>query len=396
MGVVLMILYIGNQRRNLVRTTQQWLDIEKGNTIGLPTFDSSVDPYAEKEKRDMNTTELPPFDSLVDPNSDTIVAKDIQWLLDFAIVGFSKSGSTTLLQWLRRDTLVRAPEHEIHFLKYQRPAQLIKILYQFALQEQEAQENKSIGATDKILKGFKDPMDIQRPYARKILAEYWPQTPLIVTVRHPVNWMVSFYNFFKIELRNPKDNLTVANMLSPGGRDEYGETQQLVSTAGGEFHAILAEIGKTPLHDIAEWKLLQPWLNHSEATIADIRQHRLPNPIFFMEMQQLGDSNTTRAKQFANDLEAFLGLPPNHLPPVLHVRPLAHRVKKRNTNHLKMDICATEHAPILQEMMAISRSASQWFQDYFIHSPEVTVSSPEYLLELLEGWKINPCASQSS
>jgi hypothetical protein len=132
-------------------------------------------------------------------------------------------------------------------------------------------------------------------------------------------------------------------------------------------------------------------LNPTASTIRAIQQHRLPNPIFFLEMQQLADTNTTRAKQFANDLEAFLGLPQNHLPPALHVRPNTDRVKVQSTDHLKMDICVPEYAPVLQEMVAISRSASQWLRDYFMTSSDVTVSSPDYLRELLDEWMVNPC-----
>ena len=339
--------------------------------------------------------ELPPLDSLIDIPTHTVKAANVQWLLDFAIVGFGKCGTTTLLQWLQQSPLVRAPSYEAQFVRNQAPTQLIRKMYQFTIEEKEAHETKSIGPNDKIIKGFKNPSDIRRPKSRELLAKYWPQTPLIVTVRHPVKWLVSIYNYFKIEKGRHKANVTVADMLTPGGRDENGDTKHFVSTAKGEFHSILAEVGKTPLKDTEEWKLLQPWLNPKETTVHAIHQQRLPNPIFFMEMQQLADSNTTRAQKFAKDLEVFLGLPQNHLPPALHVRPNTHRVKFKDTDHLKMDICAPEYAPVLQEMVAISRSASQWLRDYFIKSPDVKVSSPEYLRELLEDWMVDPCVSTS-
>jgi hypothetical protein len=262
-------------------------------------------------------------------------------------------------------------------------------MYQFAMEEQEARQAGKLKASEKIFKGFKNPSDIRRPKSRAIMAEYWPKTGVIVTVRHPVKWLVSLYNYFKIEKGRHRANVTVADMLAPGSRDANGDTKHFVSTAKGEFHAMLAELGKTPLADSTEWNLLQPWLKKS--SVDTIQQHRLPNPIFFMEMNQLADTNTTRAQQFTHDLEAFIGLSQGHLPPVLHVRPNTDRVKLQHTDHLKMDICAREHAPVLQEMVAISRSASQWFQDYFIKSPDVSVSSREYLIELLDQWKVNPC-----
>jgi hypothetical protein len=91
-----------------------------------------------------------------------------------------------------------------------------------------------------------------------------------------------------------------------------------------------------------------------------------------------------------------LGLPPNHLPyRALHVRPNADRVKKKkkqlSLDNLKLDICDPDYQPVLEEMMAISRAASLWFRTYFMASPNVTVSSPEYVNELFEGWMVNPC-----
>jgi len=266
-------------------------------------------------------------------------------------------------------------------------------MYQFGLEEQDLRNNHQLAPEEKIFKGFKNPSDIRRPHSRNLLTKYWPQTPLIVTVRHPVEWLVSIYNYFKIEKGRHSANITAADMLN-NHRDEEGNTKHFVATAKGEFHAILAEVGKTALaQDSPEWKLLQPWLDPSRASM--IQQHRMPNPIFFMEMKQLqSDDNITRAQQFAHDLEQFLGLPANHLPPVpLHVRPNTDRIKKLaiSKDHLKLDICLPEYEPVLQEMVRIARSASLWFRQYFIKSPDVTISQPEYLNELLEAWMIDPC-----
>ena len=380
------------------------------------TIVSRVHTHEDTAKPALLKHQLPPLESLLSTSdnnnrgakkqrkqtgSDPDIISNVQFLLDFAVVGFGKCGTTTLLQWLQEKaepstsgSLVRAPNYEAQFLVNQRPAQLVRKMYQFAIEEQEAREAHKLLPNEKIVKGFKNPSDIRRPKSRALLTKYWPQTPLVVTVRHPVEWLVSIYNYFKIEKGRHSANITATDMLAPGGRDEDGNTPHFVSTAKGEFHAILAEVGKTPLiEDSPEWDLLRPWLNPTHAS--QLRHHRMPNPIFFMEMKQLADSNTSRAKQFANDLEAFLGLPPNHLPPALHVRPNTDRVKLKTTDHLKMDICRPEFAPVLEEMVSIARSASLWFRQYFIPSPDVTVSSPEYIHELLEAWMVDPCEDKA-
>lgn len=179
-------------------------------------------------------------------------------------------------------------------------------------------------------------------------------------------------------------------MVDVGGRNGNGDTRQYVSTAKGEFHAMLAEVGKTPLDTTDEWELLQPWLLPYNAL--EIRKNRLSNPIFFLEMSQMADDNQTRAQQFAHDLESFLGLPQGALPPPLHVRPNTDRVKpKVDVNSLKVDICAPEYDLVKDEMMKIARSASHWFRHYFLASPDVVVSSPDYLDELLRDWMNDPC-----
>ncbi|CAB9528492.1 expressed unknown protein [Seminavis robusta] len=358
-----------------------------------------------KKKRDFV---LPPLESLISNNNNNNrqpkILADVQFLLDFAVVGFGKCGTTTLLQWLQQtnsnsttstqSVQVRAPSYEAQFLVNRRPTQLVRKLYQFAVEEQELQQTQDA----RILKGFKNPSDIRRPHSRALLTKYWPDTPLIVTVRHPVQWMVSIYNYFKIEKGRHKATIEAAQIVDRGGRDHEGNTHHYVSTAKGEFHAILATLGKTALTETQEWNLLSPWLDPA-TTRDDILEQRLPNPIFFMELQQLADTNVTRARQFRNDLEHFLGLPRDHLPPALHVRPNTQHIKSKNADKLealKLDICASENAPILQEMMDISRAASQWLRHYFIVSPGVTVSSPDYMHELLKGWMISPCPNDEN
>lgn len=386
---------------------------EQDDSKEVSTDGKDVETPILKDARSVsNNQRLPPLETLLSEpsevkrgskrnskngNNDFDIIGNVQFLLDFAVVGFGKCGTTSLLQWLQEKSepstsgsLVRAPSFEAQYLVKQRPGQLVRKMYQFATEEEEAREAHNMLPHEKIIKGFKNPSDIRRANSRAILTQYWPETPLIVTVRHPVEWLVSLYNYFKIEKGRNQSNVTSYDMMAPGGRDQDGNTKHYVATAKGEFHAIMAEVGKTPLvADSPEWELLRPWLDPADAD--RVREQRMPNPIFFMEMKQLADTNATRAKQFANDLEAFLGLPTNHLPPAMHVRPNTDRIKLTTTDHLKMDICRPEFAPVLEEMVSISRSASLWFRQYFMASPDVTVSSPEYIGELLEAWMVDPC-----
>ena len=107
-----------------------------------------------------------------------------------------------------------------------------------------------------------------------------------------------------------------------------------------------------------------------------------------METNQLNDDNETRAAIFRHDLEQFLGLT-EPLPPTLHVRPGHSRANFKE--QLKIDICSRQNFSVRKDLMRIARAASQWIRTFFLKSPDVVVSSPEYLHSLLQKWMIDPC-----
>lgn len=72
--------------------------------------------------------------------------------------------------------------HEVRSLKDGKPAELVSLLY-----------NLPLGCHFK--QGYKAPNDVRNPVALDALQTYWPQTKLIVGLRHPVKWMESWYNF---------------------------------------------------------------------------------------------------------------------------------------------------------------------------------------------------------
>jgi hypothetical protein len=168
------------------------------------------------------------------------------------------------------------------------------------------------------------------------------------------------------------------------GRRICGPT--FLSTSTGTFHKYLAALSKTPMESTEELDLLNPFLPKKFIKVAS------PNPIFFLELSQLGDTNQTRAVQFRRDLQKFLDLD-QELPPVPTVRPIDRRsnVKKNVT---KIKICSDNHIPLRTELMKISRNASIWFRDFFLQSEDVIVSSQSYLEELLESWTVDPCGSK--
>jgi hypothetical protein len=190
-----------------------------------------------------------------------------------------------------------------------------------------------------------------------------------------VLWFESFYNY-----RLEQNELS---LLKGTPNELIGELKNCrvcklpmyLSTATGRFHQYLARLGKTALSDPEEMKLLEPF---TPEQMDLVKQPKLPNSVFFLDTSQLGDKNQARSDMFRADLQQFLGLE-EELSPVLHTR---------------MDICDAEYNPVRSEMLRISRNASLWFRNYFLHSEEVFVSNRGYVEEILESWMVDPCENR--
>jgi hypothetical protein len=70
-----------------------------------------------------------PLDQLVDPHNNTIIG-DVQFLLDFSIIGFGKCGTSTMMHWLAGHKDIRSFRREVWDLVGFRPDKLIRRLYQ--------------------------------------------------------------------------------------------------------------------------------------------------------------------------------------------------------------------------------------------------------------------------
>jgi Sulfotransferase domain len=333
---------------------------------------------------------------------------DVQFLLDYAIVGFSKCGTTTLLKWIRRDPDVLTFKREIHELVNDNPGRLVERLYQNILDNPNSTSNTNQPKT--FLQGFKNPEILQVPKALQHMHAYWPETKLIISVRNPLKWFRSFYNF-RLTIGHLKQVGSDPNMLI-GHCDNGGK---ILCTHMGAFHVKLFRLGKTDMSSSDELELLKPYLDDSDQDILDhvIHQHdmqpqqsttdvsiipKMKNKVFFMDLRQLSDSNHTRSKIFRQDLQRFLGLR-HDLTPVFRARPfkqLELTLDKESKRHQIQSICDRKYLPLQQELYPMAQKASVWIRNYFLKSADVVVSSPDYVEELLETWMHNPCDSDLS
>lgn len=295
-------------------------------------------------------------------------------ILDFAIVGFPKCGTTTLeanLGYLAPMPLedICTPVHQTVWYAYQNwPTK-------YATEE---------GGTEKLWRGTKCPAFIQGEWLLD-WSKYLPRTKLIVGVRHPILWFQSFWN------------MQVANHLTTfAGNDPYKLMQpcpnsngrgcrngcpsrQLLCMHRGRFHLALASLGKTALSQ-EERSILA--FNDPDGG-EHVRNHGIRNPIFVYEQHMLGEDYMWR------DLASYLGVDY-----IRHDK----RVNSHGKNRaLEINFCDDEYDAFRAGMMPIAYEVALWLQLYLVplakneSRTDVIVSNPDVFYSLVEKYKEDPC-----
>ena len=355
-----------------------------------------------------------------------------QSLLHFAIIGFGKCGTTTLHQFLRTHPRftphLQTLENEVWALAAKDPQRLMRRLHA-ALPDPTKQ------------RGYKCPGDVLGEYILDYYEKYFPDTKLLVGLRHPVWWFESLYNF-RIQNFNdyrsvpPPNELigvcskTTKQICTRRGHFAYylmrfGKQFRLADTANGHDQnrhpqdyesdpswktATLYQIGNQSL-----WKRPFTDLEERIARKYPVYEFKLehlgykPNPIFLFEVNQLGDTDRDRRRTFERDLYHFLEL--DHQVSWEddgdndeidnaweHVRPGRrgwNATVQAEKDALKIDICADQFQVLRAELMDLAEMASLWIRQVFLNQPEVSFSARDYLEELLGAWVIDPCTTKN-
>jgi len=288
--------------------------------------------------------------------------------LDFAVVGFPKCGTSTMMHWLNAHPEIKVFPFEIRALQKNHPAFIVKRIIK-GLPE------------GPYLRGYKSPTDVEDQRAINKLDEHYPKTKLFVGLRHPVKWFESFYNY---RIQNGLD-------LPPAQELEFIRTSSRgVSIERANFHSSLVRFGKTPLDETE-----MEFFSYDKNVLRDMTEHRptkKANPIFLYDTDQLGDKNGTRSLQLREDIQAFLNLNES-MPSVLHYSP-GHKVNE--TEQIKIDskkihICEQNYAEHRQKLLVVGERVARWVEDYFLKSSDVVLSDREHFLEILSSYSKDPC-----
>jgi len=305
-------------------------------------------------------TTRPPLESLV---NGTDIIGDVEFLLNFAIIGFPKTGTTSFSLWLRLHPKLEISGAEWYDLAKGKPASLASNLY---MQLREGNYKR----------GYKAPFDVTND-ALDSLKRYWPKTRLIVGLRHPVRWFESFYNYrLQRGIRMPKPDVLLR------------ECRKGFCVKTANFHVYLARLGKTTMTAPEELQMQQDFPD-----VLGNLSSPMPNKVLIYDMEQMGDRNETRNAIFRRDIQEYLGLK-EEMPPILHSN--KGKKKKQPKAQSYIDICDASHEMLRGELVKAAKSTSVWIREHFIDSEDVAVPSRGHFEQILESWVYDPCDRTAS
>jgi hypothetical protein len=331
----------------------------------------------------------------------------VQFLMDFAIIGHPKCGTTFLLRkWLGQHVEIVMPARETRVLSGSTGAmQMVQALYPLQqlpvvpvpvpLPSAASGSTSASGSNGgphhpppmNVKRGYKNPAHILHPWALQHFETYWPESKLIIGVRHPVLWFESFYNYrLKRDVLPPPDSLVGACT---------NQTHD-VCTDSANFHVHLATLGKTnlteqerTLFDTQTTMSTSTFDHHHHPTVprSPKNQLHLPNPVFLYDVSQLAGSNVDISETVRRDMQDYLGLQ--------QPLPVLEPASKHVASTMDMDICLPEHDVLRTQLLQIAWQASEWITTYFLPLPDVTVPAPEHFRSvLLNDWRRDPCETR--
>jgi hypothetical protein len=310
----------------------------------------------------------PPMDSLLYGQYN--VTGDISFLVDFAIIGFPKCGTSTMMEYLDKSPYTKVAQKERCELGTGRQAKLTRDLYQ------ELPEGT-------YKRGIKCPRDLENDFSMKSYNKYFPGVHFLVGIRHPVLWLESFYNF-RVYNKNPMP--PVEQLL--GACNKYSRH---VCSHRARFHQYLANLGKTPLGPEER--------NFFAHGGKELRLTPVQGKVFLYHVEQLRvDEPPLRQLALRRDLSSFLDLP-DILPPIsIWTRPGKNLSQEQweDANRRRLDICHENHTHVRKFLMEQSTMTAEWILQYFLKSKDVYISSPDHFRDLLKQWEVDPCTNPNA
>jgi len=323
-------------------------------------------------------------------------------ILDFAITGFAKCGTTGMMRTLSAVTTMPSQTdictpvlNAVHYSYNNWAKEYGKGVYNFT--------------EDKPLKGTKCPYWVEGKDIHD-LGEMLPKTNLIVGIRHPVMFFQSFSNQLR---KHSTKSVTLEDFinkkrLSKNGTDNHKCPQKMSHcVARSRFHLSLASLGKTLLGP-EEQDLLTSELHQSKrrmnVTLAGLHGYPIPqntnsssnfgvpNNVF------LFDSNQGKKEYLYQELAQFVKIDRGRLPAIDEVYSTTwsgNGLEKESDTNFVFDICLPQWEHVRKELLPISYTFGKWLLDYFIPASyqrdDVTIPNATAFVEIVQTYLQDPC-----
>jgi len=307
-------------------------------TFHIENLPRTATPLEDNLPRTTTTYVKPPLEDYIQGWN---ITKDVNWLLDFSIVGFPKTGTSTLMHYLiSQNRSIFMFQDERCEIGWNQHVPLLKDLYQ--------NYDK-----DKLM-GIKCPNNLEVDYALENYRTVFPKTKFIVGIRNPIRWFESFYNF---RIHNEFPMPPPQKLVGKCKRFNRG-----VCTERANFSKHLSKID------------------------VDTRN------VFLYDVNQLKNKETMDV--FLKDLTEFLGLETPLPGPMIHFVPGRTPLSEEHQKELqskKIDICEDQYQNLRGVLREQASKSAEWILTEFLSKPNVKVSSPDYFKSMLDEWHRDPC-----
>jgi hypothetical protein len=347
----------GLHRRVVLTDSSSRADIDiDTDTLSIPSISST-------------TFHVKPKPKLTDYIQGWNITGNVNWLLDFAIVGFPKAGTSTLMLYLQKQTKsIFIFDQERCEMGYNQHVPLLADLYK--------------NYQPHLKMGIKCPRDLEVDLALANYHQFFPTTKFIVGIRHPILWFQSFYNF---RITNDYPMPPPQQLVGRCKRANQG-----VCTFRANFSNHLQQI--EPSRKVFVYHVAQ--LQDSSTRSSSSRSS-----------SSSSNATTTRATRFRRDLQTFLELSHPLDDPMIWVQPgrpppaspqRAHELKQ-----LKINICDEQYNDLRRILLEQASHSATWMQTVWLkqqtpNANAVHVSSPEYFRQLLNTWHVDPCDNNNN
>ena len=284
-----------------------------------------------------HTAAVPPLDALVQGWN---ITGDVSFLMDFAIVAFPKTGTSTLMFYLEQyKSSIFTFRDERCELGWNQHVKLIRDMH------------TEYSPTRRM--GIKCPGNLEVDLALSNYNHYFPTTKFIVGLRHPIPWFQSFYNFrVTNEFPMPPAEKLIGKCI---------RAYQGVCTARAKFSEHL--------------KKIEPW-----------------RKVFVYVVDQLQENPDGLV--FRQDLGTFLDVFEPLSKPLIWVKPGQTGLDadmQKEIDSKKIDICHERYGQLRAVLLQHAIESADWILNEFLTQANVMVSSRARFEQLLEDWHVDPC-----